>query len=83
MNEFGVGETACPNDSALRRELVEGRAAVLMVADGAAVRVSVDGLQYAARVAATILPMAQELGVPLRIERRPNGAESLVVGPRR
>lgn len=69
--------------SQLERDRREGEVAIEMVARGAAVRVHLDGLRFAERVAPMLAAQAQLAGVLFRVERNERGTPSLLVGPRR
>jgi len=69
--------------SRLQRDLIEGEAAVEMVARGVASRVRVQGLRHGERVSPLLAATAQRAGVGFRIERRVDGGTPvLVFGPR-
>jgi hypothetical protein len=63
-------------------DMVQGRAAIELVACGVARRVRLSGLTYAERIAATLAASAQQAGVAFRLEHDDTGTSSLVVGPR-
>ena len=78
-----VGQSGGQHDvTHLDRDLLEGQAAIELVACGAAVRVHLHGFPYAGRVAATLAAAAQQAGVAFRLERNPTGTSAIVVGPR-
>jgi hypothetical protein len=69
--------------TAVDRELVEGYAAIEMVASGAAERMQLHGFPRAERVAAELAAAAQRAGVGFRLEHHEAGSVSLIIGPRR
>lgn len=70
------------DDWEYRRDLAEGHAAILMVADGHARTVELYNFGFAAEIAPILVPLAQRQRIGLRIERGPGGSTSLIVGPR-
>jgi hypothetical protein len=66
----------------VERALVEVDAAVALVVQGVALRVTVSGLPAADDVAAAAAARAQVAGVAFRVRRDTREAVTLVVGPR-
>ena len=64
------------------RELGEGQAALMLVSGAVATRVTLTGLRFAERLGPILLPAAQELGIPLRVDHASGDRAVLVVGPK-
>ena len=69
------------DDWEFRRDLAEGTAAILMVAEGHVRNVELHNFGYAVEIAPLLLPMAQRERIGLRVERHAGGPTSLIVGP--
>ena len=66
----------------LDRDLLEGHAAIELVASGGAVRVHLQGFRYTDRIAPALAAAAQLAGVAFRLDRSESGMSGIVIGPR-